>query len=239
MADGWIKIHRTVFDNEYYFSDTFTRMQAWFDLLLIANHKPRKLYIRGCEVSVNRGQVCYAAETLAKRWGWSRGKVKRFLNELQNRHQIVQQNSNLITVISIVNYSFYQGGGNGSSTTDGTTNGTASNTTDSTTDGQQTDTNKKEKKERKEYVCTHPLQIFIKEKYPTVFSMDEKITPEQCDTLISKFGKPMIVTILGQMENWKPLLKKNTSAYLTLNNWCDREVEKNPPAVSNKFQGWV
>lgn len=152
--DGWIKLYRKITENPLYFSEAFTRLQAWIDLLIIANHDESYIYIRGNKVEIKRGQIAKTQDTLAERWKWSRGKVLRFLDELQKSGQIVQQKSKLITLISIVNYELYQCGSTTESISDGTTN----NTSDSTTDepqtvqqkgqqiGQQTDVNKNVKK---------------------------------------------------------------------------------------------
>ncbi len=92
-------------------------MGAWIDLLILATHKQRMIRVRGVRVIIERGDVAVAHLTLAARWKWSRGKVKRFLDELEDAKQIVQRTNNVITCISILNYSIYQNGG--------TTNGTA------------------------------------------------------------------------------------------------------------------
>ena len=134
-SNGWVKIHRKITDDPMYFSETFTRMQAWIDMILLANYSEGFFYIRGNKVTVNRGQIGYSQESLAKRWKWSRGKVRRFLKQLENDGKIVQQKSSVITLISIVNYDAYQSDG----------------TTDSTTDGRQTDINKKNKKNKNIY----------------------------------------------------------------------------------------
>lgn len=148
--DGWIKLYRKITENPLYFSEAFTRLQAWIDLLIIANHDENYIYIRGNKVVIKRGQIAKTQDTLAERWKWSRGKVVRFLDELQKNGQIVQQKSKLITLISIVNYELYQS----SSTTDSTSDRTSNDTSDSTINepqkeqqkGQQTDVNKNVKK---------------------------------------------------------------------------------------------
>ena len=111
-----------------YFSEPFTRMQAWIDLLLIANYRESVIYVRGNKVDVKRGQIAKSQDFFATRWKWSRGKVIRFLDELQKCGQIVQQKSNVITLISVVNYEYYQQDGttdepqtDNRRTTDGTT----------------------------------------------------------------------------------------------------------------------
>src|SRR5690554_3334010 len=110
-GSGWISIHRKITDNPLYFSEPFTRMQAWIDLLIIANHKENFFYVRGNRVVVKRGDVGHSQQQLSLRWKWSRGKVIRFLGELEREGMIVQQKSRLITIISIVNYGMYQSNG--------------------------------------------------------------------------------------------------------------------------------
>lgn len=115
---GWIKIHRNITENPMYFSEPFTRMQAWIDLLLVANYRDSVIYVRGNKVDVKRGQIAKSQDFFATRWKWSRGKVIRFLDELQKCGQIVQQKSNVITLISVVNYEYYQQDGTADGTTD-------------------------------------------------------------------------------------------------------------------------
>jgi hypothetical protein len=114
-------------------------MQAWIDLLLLANHKEGFFYVRGNKVVVGRGQVGTSSRTLASRWQWSRGKVERFLKDLENDNQIEPQKNNVITLISICNYDDYQ---NTEPQTEPQTNRRQ------TTDEPQTDRNKNDKKEK-------------------------------------------------------------------------------------------
>ena len=137
--DGWIKLHRKIMDNPLYLSEPFTRMQAWIDLLLLANHKEGFFYVRGNKVVVGRGQVGTSSRTLASRWQWSRGKVERFLKDLENDNQIEPQKNNVITLISICNYDDYQN-------TEPQTEPQTSRR--QTTDEPQTDRNKNDKKEK-------------------------------------------------------------------------------------------
>lgn len=106
---GWIKIFRQLADKELWLAEPFTRGQAWVDLILLANHKESEYRIRGVAITVKRGQVAWSEDGLAKRWKWSRGKVRRFLKEMEKKEQqIVQQKNNIITLLSIVNYDKFQ-----------------------------------------------------------------------------------------------------------------------------------
>ena len=134
MDEGWIKIHRQVLHHPMYYAEPFTRMQAWFDLLLLANIEDRDMFIRGNRIAVKRGMVVNSKDWLAGRWRWSRGKVTRYLDMLETEGMIEQQKSNVITCISITKFDYYQLDGIPNGTTDG-------RQTDSkqTADGQQTD----------------------------------------------------------------------------------------------------
>ncbi len=133
MHRGYIKLYRKSEENPLYFAEVFTKWQAWSDLILIANHKEKTLSIRGNLIKINRGQTAYSEDTLALRWKWSRGKVRRFINYLKTEQQIEQQQSNVLNILTIKNYDIYHGNG----TTDGTTDGQQT--------VQQTDTNNNDK----------------------------------------------------------------------------------------------
>ena len=67
--EGWIKIFRKIEENKMYFSEPFTHMQAWIDMILIASYKDMStIYVRGNKVTVRRGQIGYSKELLASRW---------------------------------------------------------------------------------------------------------------------------------------------------------------------------
>lgn len=228
--NGWIKLHRKIFDNPMYFSEPFTRMQAWIDLLLLANHSGQYFYIRGNRVDVKRGEVAHSMESLAQRWKWSRGKVLRYISQLENSQMIVQQKSHVITKLSITNYNTYQSDG----------------TTDSTTDGQQTvqqtDTNKNDKNDKNENKeretrtqqpkSTNPDYIkfnnWIQKKAPYCSNprnFPHQITEEEFIKLKKKYSGQQIADIVEKIENRKDLRKRYSNLYLTVNNWIKKEIE--------------
>lgn len=150
--DGWIKLYRKIAENPLYFAEPFTRMQAWIDMLVIANYEDSYIYVRGNKIQIKRGQIGKSQDTLAERWKWSRGKVVRFLDELQKSGQIAQQKSKIMSLISVSNYDSYQGvdttdstsNGTTDKTTDEATGNTTNNPTDSASDERQTNQQKKQ-----------------------------------------------------------------------------------------------
>lgn len=108
IANGWVSIYRSLANSPLWLAETFTRGQAWVDMLLLTNHADGYLRVRGNRVDIKRGQLGWSKTELAKRWNWSPGKVRRFFNELEKDRQIVQQKNHLTTIITVVNYSLYQ-----------------------------------------------------------------------------------------------------------------------------------
>lgn len=111
MENSWIRLHRKIMDDPLYFAEPFSKMQAWIDLLLLANFADRVTFIRGNRVTIKRGQVAYSREWFSGRWRWSRGKIDRFLDMLERENMIGRQKSAVITCISILNYDTYQDNG--------------------------------------------------------------------------------------------------------------------------------
>ena len=133
IPTGWFSVDRKLLESDLWLSEPFTRAQAWIDLVGFARFEPGHIRIKGIRVDLARGQVGLSEVSLGKRWRWSRGKVRRYLKELEYDQRIIQQKTNVTTLITIVNYDIYQT----CSTTNRTTNGAASGTADRTTNETQ------------------------------------------------------------------------------------------------------
>jgi hypothetical protein len=222
--DGWIKLHRQIIENDLYFAEPFTRMQAWIDLLLIANHKESFFYIRGNKIVVGRGQIGMGAESLAKRWKWSRGKVERFLKQLENDHQIEQQKSFITTIISVCNYEEYQQ--NGQQTEQQTGSRRAA-------DGQQTDIYNNEKNdnnENKEYVFVEPTKKITPQTVEEKNYIEVEATKKETEQGKGGAGKKFVQPTIEEVESYIKEKGYNVDAerfvaYYESNGW---KVGKNP-----------
>ena len=151
MLDGYIKLHRKVLSNEMFLEVPFDRWRAFEFLMLNARYKPTDVMIKGKSIHLDVGQLIFGEDALASKWGWSRGKVRRFLEQLESLNMIQRTGTPYGTVITIENYTMYQGGR--------TSNGTPLRTEDCTADGTGYETSgstalgtgiKKEKKEKKD-----------------------------------------------------------------------------------------
>lgn len=130
---------------------------------MLANHSNGIFYKRGIRVEVNRGQLGYDIDTLAKRWKWSRGKVERWLSELEKSNQIVRQKGNVTTIITIINYEEYQGGDK----TNGNPNSNPDDKANSKANGHEQERKEfKERKKRKKI----DRDSFVSENFKSVWS---------------------------------------------------------------------
>ena len=220
--EGWIKLHRQIIEHPDYFSEPFTRVMAWIDLLMLANHKGMNMYVRGNKVEIKRGDTAIAQETLATRWKWSRSKVRRYLNELEKDRQIVQQKSNVISTISVVNYDAYQ----------------SDDTTESTAESLQTNTNKNVKNDKKAHTQffsgkdkTRAREVsqkaqdmlrWIETHTPSVQLMEFPITLRQAQAIVERMDDEDVIRILTDMCN-KGATKRCRSAINTFNSYASRD----------------
>lgn len=86
---------------------TFSRAEAWIDLLFKARYgkDPEKIIDRGEIIHIQRGGILTGIITLSDTWLWSEGKVKRYLEFLQNEESIkFIITKNRRTIIDILNY---------------------------------------------------------------------------------------------------------------------------------------
>ena len=179
MHDGWIRLYRKlqecwVWEDK----EPFDKRSAWIDLLLTANHADAKLLFNGELITVQRGQILTSVRKLSVKWKWSVNKVYRFLKLLESDKMLQKESNKDRTLLTIVNYSVYQGGEytneytNGNS--DGSTNEYKSDTpTDTPSEHKQecnndknvknVNNNMREKKPKKKYYDDPNLDSAFKE----------------------------------------------------------------------------
>jgi len=131
-------VDRALLMSDRWLSEPFTRGQAWVDLFGLANFADGFIRVRGIRITVKRGQIGWSQIKLADRWKWSRNKVRRYLEELEEDGDIVretiQQKDKLTSLITVVKYEEYQLG----------------DTTDETAKGQRKDIERTLKGQRKD-----------------------------------------------------------------------------------------
>ena len=177
--EGWIKLHRQLAENPLWLLRPFSDGQAWVDLLLITTFDKGFIKTKnGTKIKLKRGECGYSVLTLSKRWGWSRGKVTRFLSFLKEEEMIQQKIVSNTTIINILHYQNYQ---------DDTINGTINKTIN----GQQTDTIKNVKNDKNELSNISYINSLSIEEREILkkYLLRQKRTPDNLDAYIKTLIK--------------------------------------------------
>lgn len=83
---GYIKLYRGIRDHWIWNDPDY--LKAWLDLLMMVNHEDRQILFDKKLVTVKRGSRITSIRSLSARWGWSRGRVSRFLDMLERDKMI-------------------------------------------------------------------------------------------------------------------------------------------------------
>lgn len=102
MSEGWIKLHRSITDWEW-FADAET-LKLFLYLLLTANYENRMWK----DITIQRGQLVISTEELAQRLKSTRQKIRTQLKRLETCGTIALQATNKFTLVTICNYDNYQ-----------------------------------------------------------------------------------------------------------------------------------
>jgi len=109
MNKGWILLHRQMLDCFIWESDEkHNDRSAWIDLLLLANHRDKETDFNSKPFTVKRGQYLTSVRKLSERWHWDKNKTLRYLRMLEAHKMIVKESDEFRTLLTIVNYDFYQ-----------------------------------------------------------------------------------------------------------------------------------
>lgn len=100
--DGWIKLHRSMVEWEWYTDPNTSRL--FMHLLLTANHSDGKW--RGQEVKA--GSTITGRVKLSSELGMSEQAIRTSLNKLKSTSEITIKPSNKYSIISITNWDLYQ-----------------------------------------------------------------------------------------------------------------------------------
>ena len=105
---GYIKVSRDIRDHWIWTYKPFSPQAAWIDLIMAANHKDKTILFDAHPMEIKRGQYMTSLQSLADRWGWSRGKVRRFLDDLKSEQMISKKRHSNGTLITLIKYGNYQ-----------------------------------------------------------------------------------------------------------------------------------
>ena len=223
MDKGWIKLHRKVQEHWIWQEKPFDKKSAWIDLILSANHKDNKFLLGNELVEVKRGSFITSEYKLMNRWGWSKTKVRSFLELLQNENMVIKVSDRKKTTLTIVNYNDYQV----PETTEKPIKNYEETTKEPHKNPNKNDKNVKNDKEDI-YILTEDEKHFLEilnqiENYP----LDRKKDLEMFKTLAERYPE---LNLLEAIEQWrmykldKPL-KANSNPRSQINTAFKKYIE--------------
>lgn len=102
MSDGWVKIHRSMMNWEWW--DDINTRALWLTILLSANHKATRWHGQ----VIKAGQFVTSYGRLADLSGLSNQQVRTALNRLKETGEVMVESTNKYTLISVVKWADYQ-----------------------------------------------------------------------------------------------------------------------------------
>lgn len=222
MAVGWLKLYRKITEHKLWLEKrTFSRLEGWLYLLCSANFADRDVVLDGWQIKVRRGQVLTSEVKMAELFGWSRNRVRRFLEMLIDDGSITKDVTPKYTLITLVNYDVYQDCDTPDGTTDGATGGTPDGASNSTAKGASDGTHYKKERTKKEKEPKEEKKIIYDHPYVTM-------TETQFQTLLARYGEERLRYWVNRLGDYKASKgKKYQSDYHTILNWERMDDGKN------------
>ncbi len=106
---GWFKVNRSLLDHWLWCADKpFAQGQALVDLVGFASFKEEEIVVDKQVIRLRVGQQVRSQKSLAERWGWTRGKVRHFLQLLKDESIIQTDRVGKNVVITICKNNKFQ-----------------------------------------------------------------------------------------------------------------------------------
>lgn len=108
LLAGSVRLSKRLRRHPVWNREPFSYGQAWVDLVLLANDRPRAVTLRNGDVlDLERGQLAWALRTLENEWDRSGEWIDRFLKFCRDQAMIKLEKNTRRTVITILNYDTY------------------------------------------------------------------------------------------------------------------------------------
>lgn len=209
MAQGWISVHRKLQEHWLWEERPFSKGQAWIDLLMSANHCDRKILLGNELIEVKAGSFITSELKLMDKWGWSKSKVRNFLDGLQSDGMIVKKSDKKKTTIIVENYSVYQ---------DSQTTERPLEDHGKTTERPQKDTNNNDNNDNKTTIIGRFTPPTVEEVMAYCQERKNSISPE---SFVNYYTSKGWMIGKNKMKDWKAAVR----------NWETREKKKSAPAA--------
>lgn len=216
---GWVAIHRQIQEHQFWEEKPFDKARAWIDLILLANHEDKKFLLGNELMIVECGSIVTSIEKLKTRWGWSNTKVTNFLKLLENDEMITRKSDTKKTVITLLNYSKFNGYEKTKTMPKRYENDTKTmQKHTNNNDNNINNNNKKEKKERKnatyDEILSEIADDSLRETYLEYIKMRKMIKSPMTDRALT-----MLIKKVNELEPTDIDRQKQLLETAIMNNW--------------------
>ncbi len=222
MRDGWIKLWRQSLDHGWLKNGDLWRFWCW--CLLRANHERCTTMVGYQKVELEPGQFVFGRKAASLELGMTQQTVRTCVKNLTLLENLTIKSTNKFSIISITNWSTYQGNDSDHQPTNQqTTNQQLTNNQPATNQQLTTEKNvrtQEYKNERREEASAGPKKRTTK---PRIRVQD--MTDEEFMTHLEKnpaYEGIDIVKLKAKMESWC-LVKGKQPTRARLVNWLNRE----------------
>ena len=108
MSQGWIKLHRSLLDDELWNDCNERQKVVMITLLLMANHEERSWIFEGEKYIVQPGEMITSLKSISRKSGVDISTVRRSLDKFEKYGFSTSKSTNKNRLISIVNWTKYQ-----------------------------------------------------------------------------------------------------------------------------------
>jgi len=174
MTQGYVKIHRQLLESSFHNKPNYFCL--WITLLLMANHAETKFLWNGKEQTLKPGQILTGRLALSEQTGIPETTIDRLIGVMVRVGQIGQQKTTKYRIITVLKWNDYQILDN-----------------KRTTNGQQTDTYKNDKNEKKD--------IYIADESAKDKKLEDKNPIGSLKDLYKGFGLPPKVRSVSRWQD--------------------------------------
>lgn len=229
MNRGFIKLARRTFDHYLWTENrSFSKFEAWLDLLQLAAHSPTKRIIRGHVVEIGRGEIIASLRYLGERWNWKKDKVASFLGLIESDQMVRRSTRQQETVVTICNYDIYNNTSDTEPDTEADTRPTAAR------QPPDKDKNGKNEKNTSGRAGKPPSPTAISWTAESGFTGVTDSDLEEWKTAYPAVNLTRSMAAAGQWLKANPTRAKKSNWRRFLTNWLQRDQNRGGDAASNR-----
>lgn len=250
LMNGWLKLHRKILESKQFGNPIELKIWVW--LMCKASTQDRNVTLKiGAglhSVRIKTGQMIFGRSAAERELEIDGSTVYKVIQRLQTNKDILIESNSHFSVITVLNWNDYQSNESiedfeileevtskeqpNNSNVTGKEQASNSNVT------QYKKVKKVDKVKKVEKGGASAQVIFLSPEFkkfiewidehaPSVAKMTEPFTEKQFLDLKKAWPAEKIAGILRDMHNYKPLLRKNKSAYLTASKWLKPKTNGN------------